>query len=250
MESPKPSDTEKAAQAFAVIGETTEKLPQLAKNPSVKALGPIDFDALEDRDKPFFKNLLTLGSLDPDIIRRVLIMRHKLNNEIMLTQAEAEELITVLQCKGFYRTGLDLSGMEFGILDLCDAVVGGDFNVWDTVVRGDNCQTRMEVGGDNNQGGMKVEGDNQQQGMEVKGDNNQWKMQIRGYNIQAEMQVQGDSNQYKMKVEGFSNQYKMKVGGNNNQHEMKVGGANDQKAMGVEGRNNRSAMQVRGDYIE
>ena len=74
-----PSNMEQAAQAFATIGKTMEQLPKLAADPSVEALGPINFDDLEERDKPFFRNLLpykTSGASDTIFINCLSISSH------------------------------------------------------------------------------------------------------------------------------------------------------------------------------
>lgn len=133
---------------------------------------------------------MILAPTDPHIVRRVISMRVKLNNDIKLTQAEASELIESLRCKGFYFIDLDLSGYTFGSLDMEHAVVGGSLYMKSCYVRGNNSQDGMNVGVDNYQD----------------------KMVVNGYNSQIEMKVGGNNSQIMMEVEGDNSQIMMEVG--------------------------------------
>jgi hypothetical protein len=210
-----PTEMQKAEIVFEKIASTIKQIQEAAKNPSLEALGEIDFEQLHDRDKDFFNHILTMAEVDSEIIKRVIIMRHKINNNIRLTQAEAEELVTVLQCKGFYLTGLDLSDYEFGTLDLGDAYVGGDFNTEGTSVRSNNFQSYMIVKGSNFQEGMKIGGFNDQSGMEIHGNNHQEYMEVEGDNLQAEMKINGENYQKNMTIGRANIQSDMWVFGEN-----------------------------------
>ena len=168
-------DCPSAGNFFRAIAETVEGVRQMCDKPSLDLLrdkeGKLDFSAMEPRDREFMARLVKVAELDPDVLKRVAIMRHKLNNGIKLTRTEASELLEQLKCKGFYLTDLDISGYEFGELDLTDAFFGGGYYARYATVRGDNRQIRMHVGRDNDETGMYVGGDNIQHGKIVGGRN-------------------------------------------------------------------------------
>ena len=150
--------------------------PDFFDHPSLETLGEVDLESMRPRDRGFMEKVLTLAQVDPDIVRRVVIMRHKLNTGLKLTNAEAEELLEVLNSKGFYFTGLNLIGCTFGELRMKGAVIRGDLEMNYCTIHGDNLQNGMLVEGDNDQNGMTVGGYNLQEGMVVDGDNNQYGM--------------------------------------------------------------------------
>ncbi len=230
--------------------ESWGELARFIKEPTLKNLGKVNYGALAAQDHEFMKNLNALGAVDPDILRRVVVMRVKLANDIKLTQAEASELLESLHCKGFSLTDLNISGYTFGQLDLSHAVVGGEFDANFVTVAGDNCQSAMRIGKDNNQEKMKVGGDNVQEKMEVGGHNCQWQMEVGGNNYQSKMKVGRTNNQPEMDIGGNNYQNLVLIGGMNVQSEMRIGGENDQNDMKVGWQNDQDGMEVGGKNFQ
>ena len=77
-------------QPLAAIGEAVEAIQDIVREPSVEKLGDLDESLLEERDLLFMDNLFTQATMDPEVLKRVAIMRHKLNNSIRLTKDEVE----------------------------------------------------------------------------------------------------------------------------------------------------------------
>lgn len=89
------NNMQQGRQAFEAIGNTIKQLQKLTQDPTLENFGEVNLDEIEEHLKPFMKNLITLAQLNPEILKRIAVMRHKLNNDIKLTRAETEEFQTL-----------------------------------------------------------------------------------------------------------------------------------------------------------
>lgn len=226
------------------------ELVKFLREPTLQNLGKVNYQTLEPRDIGFDSRLRVLAAVDPDVLRRVVVMRTKLANGIKLTQQEASELLEVLHCQSFPLSGLDINGYGFGRLNMQNAVVGKNFDASFVHVYGDNLQGSMRVEGDNIQAGMVVEGKNDQFEMRVGGSNLQLGMEVAGSNYQQRMTVAGSNDQSDMKVGDTNRQEYMDVGVDNKQLRMSVAEANFQDDMKVGWFNSQSGMKVDGSNYQ
>lgn len=239
---------------------------EFIKNPQIEKLPVLDpIMMIQDPipDFRFIQNLRARHQWDPDVLRRAVKMRIKVNNGEKLSFEEAGELLLQLGCRNFPHSDLDLSRYHFQNLVLFNLYVGGDFNCEDVVVEGFHVLVadidgdyvaprmkiygynaeRLNIRGNNNQEDLFVGGKNETGG-HVHGDNNQRKMKIIGDNQQIYLEIGGDNNQQNSYVQGKNWQEEMKVAGDNNQNSMQIEGRNDQNSMRVGRRNEQREMKV------
>ena len=113
-----------------------------------------------ERDGKFLQKLQMLAQVDEGVISRVKYIREKLAKSLPVLPHEWQEMILVLNCKGFYSCGVNIGYVTFiGDVDLEGAVIGGDFNAAHSTITG-NCNER----------GMLVLGGVIEDGREVKGE--------------------------------------------------------------------------------
>ncbi len=227
-----------ASEAARNMSKAFKDLDDFIQNPNLETFGDIDVDSLAPIDQKYIRRLLKLAESDLSILKKVMLIRHKLNLKIRLEQDEATLLLETLNAKHF-GTNLDLSAFEFDSLEMNDAVIKGDLYMIDTIVKGNNNQRRMKVEGDNFQQRMRVEGTNFQSEMKVDGDNYQDNMKIAGDNDQDIMKIEGDNWQGGIRISGENSQVAMQIEGDNNQEFMRVDGDSYQEGMEVGGDNNQ-----------
>ena len=232
-----------AAEGARNLSQGFKGLTDFWNNPSLETFGDIDVDSLAPIDQEYVRKLMNLSIVDTDILKRVLITRTKLTNNIKITNQEADEIIKTLSAK-YFGSNLDLSFYKFDTLKMDNVEIVGDLDMSNTVIKGSNNQEGMKVGGSNNQNEMKVGGHNNQKGMKVKGNSWQYGMKVGGFSNQRGMKVEGNSSQIGMKVEGDSVQNGMKVGLNSFQEEMEVKGFSDQRGMEVGLSSDQQGMKV------
>ncbi|MBD3327857.1 hypothetical protein GF340_00980 [Candidatus Peregrinibacteria bacterium] len=109
---------------------------EFMNNLSLVRLNDINSENVPERDRPFIENLKYMAEVDPEIVHRMAVINHKLKGSLRITQQEATEMLEVLKRKGFYQTGLDLSGMTFTTLDLSEGVIGHTLDLRFTTMRG------------------------------------------------------------------------------------------------------------------
>lgn len=215
---------------------------------------------LSDRNAKPLQHLLTLANTDPEIVKRVIIMRTKLQAGIKLTEREAEELLAVLNWNNFATTGLDLSGMRLPPVDLSEGLVGRNLTMDYAVVSGDCRQDNLTVDGILSQIGMQVHGLLEQTEMRANGPLFQNNMQVKGHILQhalrADYQVdqtglQGgrDLLQTSANIGGSLNQNGLRVNGNLLQQNLHVNG-NVTQMLNVGRDLEQNRMQVKGELFQ
>jgi hypothetical protein len=113
-----------------------------------------------ERDREFLRRLQILARADEGIISRVKYVREKLARSLPVLPHEWQEFILVLNCKGFYSSGVDISHVTFiGDVDLREAVIGGDFNTSYSTVTGNCNEQKIIVLGRTIEDGRKVKGE-------------------------------------------------------------------------------------------
>lgn len=223
--------------------EQTDLISEILDNPMGPEVGnPVIYDLakmVEEKkitagDKKFIENILCLSKIDPEIVKRVLVMRKKLQMAMKLTQTEANELIESFRCKSF-PGGLDISGYVFGELNLGCATIHGNYNSSHVEVRGNCNEDGLTIKGHSHEENKTIKGNSCESAKTIEGNSHEQGKRIGGNSLEREKIIEGDSFEQDKTIGGDSFEQNKIINRDSYEKGKKIKGDKDERGKIIKG---------------